>query len=161
MQKRFVEERDATVKAAVAAEIAWLTVAWSRRGRPFRTRGRSSAPHKGLRVPGGKEPALDEDFAEEVDEGGSTIHVESQSAAKWLRLLNEPAGKSVGWAGEIVAAYSGWSSRINGARLPVDAEEWTRSFSEWNTQFYALFAEAVMNADPDQFAGLIEQVKSA
>jgi hypothetical protein len=157
VQGRFEEERDATAKAAIAAEIAWLDggrePAWPAfpDEKPI-----LSASHR-IRIPGGKEPELDEDFAEEAAEGGATIRLQSQSAAKWLQLLNEPAGKTVGWGGEIVGAYSGWTSKINGSRLPANAEV-DRLPSEWNTQFYALFAKALMDAESDHFDGLIEQV---
>ena len=122
VQNRFEEERDAAVKAAVATEIAWLDggeePAWPAfpEEKPI-----LRTPHR-IRVPGGKKPELDEDFAGEVAGDGATIHVESQSAASWLQLLNQPEGKRFRWAGEIVAAYAGWSGRINGARLSADAE---------------------------------------
>lgn len=157
VQRRFEKERDATVAAAVAAEIAWLDGGEEPAWPAFPDEKPILRTSNRIRIPGGKDTDLDESLAEELTEDGATIHVESQAAAKWLRLLNGPAGKSVGWAGEIVAVYSSWSGRINGARLPADAEV-DRSPSEWNTQFYALFAEASMNADPEHFHNLVEQV---
>ncbi|MGJ5141266.1 hypothetical protein ACQR1V_25025 [Bradyrhizobium oligotrophicum] len=157
VQERFEQERHATAKAAIAAEIAWLDggaePAWPAfpHEKPI-----LRSPYR-IRVPGGKESELDADFAEEVAEGGAAVHLESQSAAEWLRLLNETAGKSIGWGGEIVGAYSGWTSRINGSRLPANAEL-DHLPSEWNTQFFALFAKALMDADSHHFHDLIEQV---
>ena len=157
VQESFEGARDATAKAAVAAEIAWLDGGVEPAWPAFPDEKPILRTSHRIRIPGGTDPELDEDFEEEVAEDDPTIHVESQSAAKWLRLLNEPAGKSVGWGGEIVPAYSGWSSRINGSRLPADAEV-DDSPSEWNTQFYVLFADALMNAESDHVDGLIEQV---
>lgn len=157
VQKRFEEERNATVAAAVAAEIAWLEGGEEPAWPHFPDEKPILRTSHRIRIPGGSDTGLDESLAEEVAEYGATVRVESQAAAKWLRLLNEPACKSVGWAGEIVAAYFGWSGRINGAGLPADAEV-DRSPSEWNAQFYALFAEALMDAEPNHFDDFIGHV---
>ena len=145
------------MKAAVAAEVAWLDgaeePAWPAflDEKPiFRT------SHRSL-VPRGKEAELKEEMAEEESNGGATIHVDSRAAARWVRLLNQPDGKPFKWGGELVEAYSGWSGRINGAGQASETEV-DRSPSEWNAQFYALFAEALMEAAPDQFDVLVEQV---
>jgi hypothetical protein len=157
VQKRFETECEATVTAAVAAETAWLNggaePAWpgfSNEKPIVRT------PHRIL-VPGKMRPAPDEDCTEEVADDDAVIHVDSQAAAKWLQMLSSPAAKNIGWADEIVTTYSSWSGRINGAGLPNDAEV-DRSPSEWNIQFYALFAALLLDAEPDQFDSLILQV---
>jgi hypothetical protein len=82
VQERFEEERDATAKAAIAAEIAWLDGGVEPAWPAFPDEKPILSTSHRIRVPGVKEPELDEDFAEEVAEGGATIHLESQSAAK-------------------------------------------------------------------------------
>lgn len=157
VQKRFENERDEAAKAAVDAEIDWLDGGAEPAWPTFPDEKPLLRDTHRIRVPGGTEPELDEGFAEEAAEGGAAIHLESQSAAKWLRLLNAPAGNSVGWAAEIVGAYSGWTSRINGSRLPANVEV-DHLPSEWNAEFYALFAKALMDAEPQHFGDLIRQV---
>lgn len=154
--KRFEGERDATTRVAVAAEIDWLDGGAEPAWPAFPDEKPILKNSYRIRTPGETEQEPDEDCSEEV-EGGAAIHLESQSAANWLRLLNEPAGKSLKWASEIVAAYSGWSSRINGLGMPANAEV-EHLPREWNAEFYALFAEALLDGDPHYFDELIGQV---
>lgn len=156
MQRRFEEEREAAVQAAIVAETAWLDGSEEPAWPAFPDEKPILRSSHRIRVPGEKE-AVEEEIAGKASDGGAIIHVDSQSAASWLRLLNQPNGEHFKWGGEIVRAYSAWSSRINGIRLPVEAEV-DRSPSEWNAQFYALFAEALMDAAPGQFDELVEQV---
>lgn len=157
VQKRFEEERDVTAKAAVSAEIDWLDDGVEPAWPAFPNERPILSSSYRIRAPGETEQELDEAFAEEAAEGGPEIHLESQSAANWLRLLNEPAGKSLGWATEIVATYSSWSSRINGLGLPANAEV-DHLPSEWNAEFYTLFAEALLDGEPHYFDELLGQV---
>lgn len=157
VQQRFEKERDATAKAAIAAEIDWLDGGVEPAWPAFPDEKPVLGDSHRIRAEAETEPDVDMDFAEEVAEGGGTIHLESQSAAKWLRLLNEPAGKSVGWATEIVGAYNGWSSRINGSGLSANAEV-DHLPSEWNAEFYALFAKELLDGDPQCFEGLLGQI---
>jgi hypothetical protein len=157
VQKRFENERDAIAEAAVVAEIEWLNGGAEPVWPAFPDEKPTVENSHRIRVPGDTEPEVDEDFAEDIAEDRATIHLESQSAAKWLRLLNTPAGRNLGWATEIVAAYSGWSGKINGSGLPAEAEV-DQLPSEWNAEFYALFAEALLNGEPQYFETLIGQV---
>jgi hypothetical protein len=157
VQKRFEEERDNAVRAAVAAEIAWLDGAKEPAWPAFPNEEPILSISSRIPVSGRSEDNLDDDVLDEFAEGDAAIHADSTSAAQWLRLLTKANGKSFDWGGEIVHAYDGWSARINGAKLPAEAEV-DRSPSEWNAEFYALFAEALMDAPPDQFDVLVEQV---
>jgi hypothetical protein len=155
-QKRFEEERDANIDAAVSAEMAWLDGGAEPAWPAFPDEKPILRTSYRNRHSGTDESEL-ENLDDEVADGSATIRVDSQSAAKWLRLLNEPSTDVVGWSGEIVTAYSNWSGQINGARLPAEAEV-DHSPSEWNTQFYALYAKALLDAESDQFELLVEQV---
>jgi hypothetical protein len=157
VQKRFEKGRDNAVRAAVAAEIAWLDGAKEPAWPAFPNEEPILRVSSRIPVSGRSEDNLDDDVLDEFAEGDAMIHADSTSAARWLRLLTEANGKSFDWGGEIVHAYDGWSARVNGAKLPAEAEV-DRSPSEWNAEFYALFAEALMNAAPDQFDVLVEQV---
>ena len=156
VQKAFEDEREAAVRAAVAAEIAWLDGGDEPGWPSFPDEKPILRTSRHIRIPGGKEE-LDERLVGEVAEDGPSIHVESHAASRWLRLLNEPEGRAGGWADEIVAAYFGWTERINGGRLPSDVEV-DRSPDKWNMQFYALFAKELLEAEPRRFDDLIEQV---
>lgn len=156
LQKTFEEERDASAQAAVSAEIAWLDGAREPAWPAFPDeKPILRTPHY-MRVPGGDDD-FDQTGTDLVADGGPTLHVESQSAGAWLRLLNDSKAEAFGWDGEIVSAYAGWSSKINGAKLPADAET-DRSPSEWNDQFYVLFAADLLDAAPERFEALLEQV---
>ena len=156
MQKRFEGERDSAVRAAVLAEIAWLDgakePAWPAFPNEEPTLGASSR----IQVSESSEADLDDEGLEEFAESGATIRADSNSAAQWLQLLTGANGKRFDWGEEIVQAYDKWSATINGAKRPAEAE--VDSPSEWNAQFYALFAGALMDAAPDQFGVLVEQV---
>ena len=154
VQRRFEEKRDADVQTAIAAEVAWLDGAQEPAWPAFPSeKPILRGSHRSL-ILGGKEADPEGEIAEEAPDGGATIHVDSQAAAGWIRLLNQPDGKLFKWGGEIVEAYSGWSGRINGGGQPSEAEV-DRSPSEWNAEFYALFAEALTDAAPDQFDVLL------
>jgi hypothetical protein len=159
VRKRFETVSEATVTAAVEAETAWLDggvePAWPDfpNEQPI-----VRTPHRIL-VPGKTRPALNEDCAEALADDCAAIHVDSQAAAQWLQMLSSPATKNIRWAEEIVTTYSGWSGRTNGAGLPSDTEL-DRSPSEWNVQFYTLFAAVVLDAGPNQFDNLVNQVEN-
>ncbi len=159
VRKRFEEERSGTLQAAIAAEIAWLDGAEEPAWPAFPDEKPILRTSPRIRVPGRNEVDLDDKVFEEAADNGATIHADSQSAALWLRLLNGDDGKSFNWGGEIVRSYSGWSAGINGAKLPAEAEV-ERSPSEWNMEFYALYAEALMIVSTDAFEAMVEQVTS-
>lgn len=152
LQKVFEEERDATTLAAVAAEIAWLD---------------GSAEPAWPAFPDEK-PVLQQSHHTRIsdDEGSddeaivgdsSDLHIDSNAAAAWLQLLNNSKAKNLVWGGEVVSAYAGWSGRINGAGLPSDAQLDCLP-SEWNSQFYVLFAAVLLDADAAEFETLVEQI---
>jgi hypothetical protein len=95
-------------------------------------------------------PGFEDALAPEGLEDASIIHINSQSAAKWLALLNSAPAGSIEWAGEIVDAYCDWSARINGMGHPAEAEV-DRSPDEWNQQYYVLFARMLIEAPADRF----------
>jgi len=157
VQKRFEEERDSAVRAAVVAEIGWLDGAKEPAWPAFPNEEPTLRASSRIQVSERSEATLDDDVLEEFAKGRATIRADSNSAAQWLQLLNGANGKSFNWGDEIVQAYKGWSARTNGAGLPADAEV-DRSPNEWNAQFYALFAHALMDATPQEFDAMVEQV---
>lgn len=157
LQKAFEAERDATIRAAVAAEIAWLDGAAEPVWPTFPDEKPTLRRSHRIRISKDDESEDDESIAEEVAGDGSVLHVNINAAAAWLRLLNDPEAKGLDWGGEVVSAYAGWSERINGAGLPAYAEI-NRSPSEWNDQFYALFAAVLLDADSSEFEPLVDQV---
>ena len=137
---------------AVAAEIAWLDggaePAWpilpeetpSLRNRP--TPRRSPARAR-IEVDG------DEDAFKPRSETAS-VHVDTQSIAKWLSLLNVETSVTPVWYEELIDAYAPWSARLNAHGYSADAEL-DRTPDDWNHQFYILFAAALMDAAQDRF----------
>ena len=157
VQKCFEKDRDATVQEAVAAEVAWLDGAEEPAWPTFPDENPILLNSHRPRILLGKQAELDKDLPEESDNADAGLHVESQSAARWLSLLSHADREHFDWGGEIVSAYARWSARINGANLPTDADI-DRSANEWNTQFYSLFAETLMDAEPEQFEELVGQI---
>lgn len=137
---------------AVAAEIAWLgggpEPAWpvlpeekpSLRNRP---RARLSADRARI------EFEHDEESWEPRSEKAS-IHIDTQSIAKWLGLLNAETITTPDWYEEVIDAYAPWSARLNAHGYSADAEP-DRTPDDWNHQFYILFAAALMDAGHDRF----------
>lgn len=68
MQKRFEEDRDATVKAAVVAEIAWLDGSEEPAWPLFPDEKPTLRTSRRIRLPGARDAELHEDFAEEIAE---------------------------------------------------------------------------------------------
>ena len=75
------------------------------------------------------------------------MHVNSRAAALWLAMVTAAPKGSIGWAQEVVEAYSAWTAQMNGLGLPVDTEI-DRAPAEWSQHYYALFAERLMDARP-------------
>jgi hypothetical protein len=90
-------------------------------------------------------------------ESHATLRPDTQRAAAWLALAGaSPA--AVKWIPEIISAYAGWTAKINGSGLDVDAEV-ERAPTEWNAQFFALAAPVLMTGSEATFekiVGLIE-----
>jgi len=150
---RFGAERTAVLDTAVKAEIAWLDgkveppwPAWPEE-RPLLRRGSH------LQVPGlvtspefGEEETLK--FA--VAEPSSIIHVNSNAAAQWLAMVQDAPKAAAEWRQEVVEAYVDWTARMNGLGLPVDIEI-DQNPHKWNTHYYALFAERLLDATDASF----------
>lgn len=157
LQKVFEQERSEKLQAAVIAEVAWLDGDLEQAWPSFP----ADEPHVRqslfLRVP--KAGKTDRKLAAtaKTTSRGSAVYVESVAAAAWLALLNSDEAKNLEWRKELVEAYAGWSARANGLGLPVDAEV-DQTPSEWNRQFYALFAAALLDVDDGEFGSLIKQV---
>jgi hypothetical protein len=142
---------------AVAAEVAWLEggpqPAWpvlpdekpSLRNRP---RVRLAADRARVDFDS------DEDAFEPRSEKAS-VHVDTQSLAKWLGLLNADATPD--WYGELIDAYALWSARLNAHGHSTDAEL-DRTPDDWNSQFYILHATALMDAAQDRFELLLQPI---
>ena len=157
VQEVFEMERSAAIELAVSAEVGWLEggdePAWPTfpYERPILRR-----PIR-MRMPEPVAFEVEDDVPDGVADATETIHVDSQSAARWLRLLNGADAKGLDWGGEIATTYSDWTAKINGWGLPVEVEV-DRSPSEWNAQFYVLFAAALMDASPVRFDDLVKLV---
>jgi hypothetical protein len=159
-QARFGAERTAAVDTAVAAEIAWLVgeaeplwPAWPEE-RPLVRRGSR------LQVPGLVTPA---EFEEEetmkvaVAEPSSIIHVNSKAAAQWLAMVQAAPKWAIEWRQEVVEVYVDWTARMNGLGLSVDIEI-NHDPHEWNTHYYALFAERLLDATDASFEAELKLV---
>jgi ABC-type cobalamin/Fe3+-siderophores transport system ATPase subunit len=157
VQRSFDVKRSVSVQAAVAAEIAWLDGSEEPAWPAFPDEKPIIRSSHRIRVPRSSNPPQEGDEAEKASDADTNIHIDSQSAASWLRLLNQPNATHFSWGPEIVEAYSSWSAKINGLGHPPEAET-DRSPSEWNAQFYALFAETLMHAPQEQFDLLVEQI---
>lgn len=150
---RFGAERTAAVDTAVAAEIAWLDgeaePAWPvwPKERPHLRRG-SRIRISELVPP--VECEGDEMIESTVAYPSSIIHVQSKAAAQWLAMVQAAPKGSIDWRQEVVEAYIDWTARMNGLALPVDSEI-DRDSHEWNLQYYALFAERLLDATDELF----------
>lgn len=169
VQQRFEAERAATAEATIEAEIAWLDGGEEPRWPEFpdekpivRRPLRISVPRPKAAVASTEMAKDEEEKSEEVEVGadtevGSTLRVDSQAAAQWLKLANTAPKGSIAWGGEVVEAYSAWTTKINGLGLPVEAEI-DRSPSDWNHQFFTLFARALLDGPDGRFDADVELV---
>jgi hypothetical protein len=150
---RFGAERTAAVDTAVAAEIAWLDggaeplwPAWPDE-RPLLRRGsRLQVPALITSAEFGEEETLESAVAEP----SSIIHVNSNTAAQWLAMVPASSKGATDWRQEVVEAYVDWTARMNGLGLLVDVEI-DHDPHEWNTHYYALFAERLLDATNASF----------
>jgi hypothetical protein len=150
---RFGAERTAAVDNAVAAEIAWLDgeaepawPAWPDE-RPLLRRGSR------LQVPGlvtSSELGKEEKIKSAIAKPSSIIHVNSKAAALWLAMVQAAPKGSTDWRQEVVEAYVDWTAQMNGLGLPVDIEI-DHDPDDWNTHYYALFAERLLDATDASF----------
>jgi hypothetical protein len=153
--ERFGAERTAAVDTAVAAEIAWLDgeaeplwPAWPEE-HPLLRRG-SRLQEPGLIT--SAEFWEEETTKSAVAEPSSSVHVDSKAAARWLAIVQAATKGAIDWRQEVVEAYVDWTARMNGLGLPVDIEiDLALDPDEWNTHYYALFAERLLDATDASF----------
>ncbi|MCW1920865.1 ATP-binding protein [Rhodobacter sp. KR11] len=153
LQAAFQGERAAWTDAAVKAELAWLDddaepnwPAWPDERPNLRRAGR-------VRVPGSVTLAkLDADDAPKtvVDASPGILHVSHRAAAQWLAIIQSAPEGSIGWQQEIVSAYAEWTGRMNGLGYAADAEI-SREPTDWNSHFYAFYAERLLEGDDEAF----------
>ncbi|PTM47229.1 hypothetical protein C8J24_0615 [Sphingomonas aerolata] len=153
IQAAFEAERTVRIAAAVAAEVAWLNggaepdwPAWPDERPNLRRASR-------IRVPG---PVMPEDFDADdaldtaIDSSSATLHVDHQAAAQWLAMIQSAPVGTIGWRQEVVSAYADWTGRMNGLGYGADAEI-SREPNDWNMQYYAFYAERLLDGDDATF----------
>lgn len=136
---------------AIEAELAWLDGGSEPQWPEFPDE--EPLIRQALRVRG---PRAREDDGQSRPEPMTSIHVDSQAAGLWLGLVTNrqlPA-----WHSDIVAAYAGWSAKMNGLGQPPEAEI-DRDPMEWNGNFYILVANELMEAGDDKFDKLLSQIE--
>lgn len=151
-QERYAQEKAAADTRAVAAEIAWLDGGAEPEWSPFPEDRPQQRRRTRLRVPGAQDTVDVDAPAPWVppSKRNATIHADSQAAARWLQLVTGAAGAEIDWRGEIVQAYADWSANLNGHGLPTETEADGRN-SDWNGEFYTLYAIALMDMPQQHF----------
>ncbi|MGX9857367.1 hypothetical protein ACR03S_18340 (plasmid) [Limimaricola variabilis] len=144
---------------AVEAEIAWLNggpePTWPEL--PEETPAFSRRP-RAIASLNGEQINLESDGASpRRSSREAVIHANDQELSRWLSLLNVEGSARPGWYLEIIESYAPWSARINGHGFSADAEL-RQTPSEWNNQFYALVATALMDSVEDQFLSLLRLI---
>lgn len=144
LQHAFDAKQDASVAAAVLAEVAWLDGAdepkWPNWPNEFDTPARA-------------------EIEAAATASQSNIHVDSRAAAHWLRLVGRAPKGSVRWVQEIVDMYGGWTSHINGFGRPVDDQSDDKP-SEWNDEFFVLVGTRLLDAPQGVFDDELKQITS-
>lgn len=153
-QAAFEAERATRSDAAVTSELAWLDggvepdwPTWPEE-RPSLRRARR------IRLPG---PVTPEEFEADggletaIDPSAEFLHTDHQAGARWLAIIQSAPANAIGWRQEIVSAYAGWTGRMNGLGHAADAEI-SREPTDWNLQYYALYAERLLDGDNAAFA---------
>jgi hypothetical protein len=143
------ERRLQRAKAAVDAEIAWLTEGGQEPRWP-------AFPHeqihrrRRLRLPGG---FGEDDGEQEAERPPVTEHVNHQAAALWLRQVREVDDAARLWISELVKTYMPWTIRANGAELD-DGDETDHPPTEWNDAFFVLAARCMVGLSFDDAAAM-------
>jgi len=141
-------------QAVVNAEIAWLDGGEEPVWPPFPDEEPGPRSRSKIRLPGGS----DDDASPTVRrEPVATIHADSQSAARWLKLVTDEADSPL-WVAEIVDAYSEWSAIANGLGHTAEAD-FHRKPQEWNDRFYQLVATAMLTGSTQLFDELASQIE--
>lgn len=160
LQRAFEDARDAATAAAIAAEIAWLDGGaepdwpqWPQEEPVIRQGSR-------IRVSGPVTKAnFDAGLADDIvpSRPNWMLHVDSGAAAHWLSIIRNAPKGFIGWAQEVRVAYADWTGRINGLGLSIDVEI-DREPSAWNSEYYILLAEHLVDAAEPVFEADVRQV---
>ncbi|MDD9709506.1 hypothetical protein PVW53_19740 [Seohaeicola sp. SP36] len=153
-QAAFEAERASRSDAAVTSELAWLDGGVEPDWPTWPEERPSLRSARRIRLPG---PVTPEEF--EVDGGLETaidpsaefLHTDHQAGARWLAIIQSAPANAIGWRQEIVSAYAEWTGRMNGLGHAADAEI-SREPTDWNWQYYALYAERLLDGDDAAFA---------
>ncbi|QPH55583.1 hypothetical protein [Pontivivens ytuae] len=153
LQAAFEAEQAARTDAVVAAELAWLDggaepnwPAWPEERPNLRRASR-------MQVPGSvtaKEFDADEAPETDTDPSSPILYTNHKAAACWLAIVRSAPAEAIGWRQEIVSAYIDWTGRMNGLGYAADAEL-SRELTDWNLQYYAFYAERLLDGDDASF----------
>ena len=107
-----------------------------------------------MRVPGSvtrEEFEADDALETAIDASPAILHADHRAAAQWLAIIQSAPAGAIGWPQEIVSAYADWTGRMNGLGYAADAEL-SREPNDWNSQYYAFYAERLLDGDDAAFA---------
>ena len=128
------------VRAAVAAEIAWLGGEGSEPKWPTFPLEQARRSRR-LHLPGAR---ISSPEPPRVPAPSPTEHVNIQAAALWLRQVRALSHYDTRtWLSDIVKAYMPWTTLANGANQD-DGDEMDHPPSEWNDTFFATVARCVV-----------------
>ncbi|MCI5041050.1 MAG: AAA family ATPase [Donghicola eburneus] len=155
-QEAYEEEKAGQDADAVDAEIVWLNggpePSWPEL--PEETPTFSRRP-RAIGSLTGEQINLESDGASQRRSSReAAVHANDQELSRWLSLLNVEGSARPGWYLEIIETYAPWSARMNGHGYSADTEL-SQTPSDWNNQFYALLATALMDCAEDQFLSLL------
>ncbi|MCE8556590.1 hypothetical protein KBY29_19955 [Ruegeria pomeroyi] len=153
-QAEFEAERAARINAAVTDELAWIDGGAEPKWPTWPEEQRNLRRARRIRVPGSVSPKeFDADGALEttINPSAAIHHIDHQAAARWLAIIQSAPSDAIGWRQEIVSAYADWTGHMNGLGHAADAEI-SREPTEWNLQYYALYAERLLDGDDAAFA---------
>lgn len=157
-QATYEREKAEDDRRAVEAEIAWLDGGpeppWPR----FPEEEPILRPPLRIHVPRGNEVNGGEGIGEQRGKPAANVHLDSHAAALWLGLVTGKAPAQA-WSSEIVAAYTGWSAKMNGLGHSSETEV-DREPKEWNDKFYILVANEMMDTGDDRFDELLKHVEA-
>ncbi|HDS0923447.1 TPA: ATP-binding protein [Stenotrophomonas maltophilia] len=154
---RYGREKEGVDRLALEAETVWLDGSSEPVWPAFPEEEPILRQHTRVRSPRSAGTDNPEDAASLRRIPEASVYVDTQVVALWLNLL---AGKGVAreWHSEIVGAYAIWSARKNGLGHPPDVEV-EREPMEWNSVFYVLVANELMDAGDDRFDELLAQIE--
>lgn len=164
MQVAFEAAQSAVIDGVIGMEIAWLDGGpepawpeWPKERPQLRRALRMRVPTSAKMTP--EEFDADADEPTATAEKPSIVHVDSRSAAQWLKMIEAGSKGVINWRQEVATAYLDWTMRMNGLELPAEAEI-EREPMDWNLQYFVLFAERLLDATIVQFNGDLALVTS-